>query len=93
MVADGLERQHLRDDALGTDVVQVARDVVGLHATGAPNPYLQLLVRCVGFDRSMLDRELYERRTLVRARCMRGTLLSCRSTCCRLPGRLPGQGC
>ena len=53
MVADGLERQHLRDDALGTDVVQVARDVVGLHATGAPNPYLQLLVRCVGFDRSM----------------------------------------
>jgi DNA glycosylase AlkZ-like len=74
VVADGLARQHLRDDALGTDAVQVARDVVGLHATGAPNPYLQLLVRCVGFDRSMLDRELYERRTLVRARCMRGTL-------------------
>jgi hypothetical protein len=74
VVADGLARQHLRDDALATNVVQVATDVVGLHATGAPNPYLQLLVRVVGFERSMLDRELYERRTLVRARCMRGTL-------------------
>jgi hypothetical protein len=74
VVADGLARQHLHDDALTTDVVQVARDVVGLHATGAPNPYLQQLMRVVGFERSMLDRELYERRTLVHARCMRGTL-------------------
>jgi Winged helix DNA-binding domain len=74
VVADGLARQHLHDDALATDVVQVARDLVGLHATGAPNPYLQLFARVVGFERSMLDRELYERRTLVRARCMRGTL-------------------
>jgi hypothetical protein len=73
-VADGLARQHLRDDALATDVVQVARDVVGLHGTSAPNPYLQLQLRVSGFERSMLDRELYERRTLVRVRCMRGTL-------------------
>jgi hypothetical protein len=73
-VADGLARQHLRDDALATDVVQVARDLVGLHGTSAPNPYLQLQVRVSGFERSMLDRELYERRSLVRMRCMRGTL-------------------
>jgi hypothetical protein len=73
-VADGLARQHLRDDALATDVVQVARDLVGLHGTSAPNPYLQLQVRVSGFERSMLDRELYERRSLARVRCMRGTL-------------------
>jgi hypothetical protein len=59
---------------VATDLVRVATDLVGLHATGAPNPYLQLLVRLRGFEHSMLDRELYERRSLVRARCMRGTL-------------------
>jgi hypothetical protein len=73
-VADALERQHLREDALATDVVQVAADLVGLHATVAANPYLQLLERVAGFERSMLDLELYERRSLVRVRCMRGTL-------------------
>lgn len=75
-VSDGLARHHLRDDAQATDVVQTARDLVGLHATGAPNPYLQLRVRVSGFERSMLDRELYEQRSLVRVRCMRGTLFA-----------------
>ena len=74
VVADGLARQHLHEDGLSTDVVQVATDLVGLHATVAPNPYLQLLVRVAGFERSMLDRELYQRRSLARVRCMRGTL-------------------
>jgi DNA glycosylase AlkZ-like len=73
-VADGLARQHLREDALATDVVQCARDLVGLHATGAPNPYLQLFIRMPGFTRPALEHELYERRSLVRVRCMRGTL-------------------
>jgi hypothetical protein len=73
-VADGLGRQHLRDDAPATDVVQAARDLVGLHATGAPNPYLQLFTRMPGFTRPALDHELYERRSLARVRCMRGTL-------------------
>jgi hypothetical protein len=73
-VADVLARQHLREDAPATDVVQTARDLVGLHATGAPNPYLQLFTRMPGFTRQALDHELYERRSLARVRCMRGTL-------------------
>jgi DNA glycosylase AlkZ-like len=73
-VADGLARQHLREDAPATDVVQTARDLVGLHPTGAPNPYLQLFAPMPGFARTALDHELYERRSLVRVRCMRGTL-------------------
>ena len=75
-VSDALARQHLRDDARATDVVQTARDIVGLHATVAPNPYLQLRMRVSGFERSTLDRELYEQRSLIRVRCMRGTLFA-----------------
>jgi hypothetical protein len=55
-------------------VVQAARDLVGLHATVAANPYLHLFVRLPGFTRPALDHELYERRSLARVRCMRGTL-------------------
>jgi hypothetical protein len=55
-------------------VVQTARDLVGLHATGAPNPYLQLFARMPGCTRPALDHELYERHSLTRVRCMRGTL-------------------
>jgi hypothetical protein len=71
---DGLARQHLRADAPATEVVQTARDLVGLHATGAPNPYLQLFTRMPGLARPVLDYEIYERRRLARIRCMRGTL-------------------
>ena len=73
-VAHVLARQHLREDAPATDVVQTARDLVGLHATVAPSPYLQLFTRMPGFTRPVLEHELYERRSLARVRCMRGTL-------------------
>ena len=33
-LADGLARQHLRDDAPATDVMQTARDLLGMHASG-----------------------------------------------------------
>ena len=36
---------------------------------------------CQDFQRTALDHELYERRSLVRVRCMRGTSFCCRSTC------------
>ncbi|MEW6059047.1 MAG: winged helix DNA-binding domain-containing protein [Actinomycetota bacterium] len=68
-----LARQHLAERARG-GVVSVVRDLVGLHATSATTPYLSLLARMDGFAKEDLERELYEKRTLVRTRCMRTTV-------------------
>jgi hypothetical protein len=56
------------------DVVRVTHDLVALHATYPTGPYLSLWARMPGFERRALDDALYERRTLVRALCMRQTL-------------------
>jgi len=69
-----LRKQHLTDDAKVDDVVQIARDITGLHATGVKEPYLALFARTRNFAKEQLDGELYLKRTLGRIRCMRGTL-------------------
>ena len=84
-----LLRQHLADVARHDDVVQIVRDIGGLHATNAATPYLSLFARqptapmaAIGgsfaewasLERQRLDAELYERRTLGRIRCMRKTV-------------------
>jgi hypothetical protein len=55
-------------------LVDVARDLIGLHGTEAVSPHLQLLARMPTFTRDRLERELYDQRSLALARCMRGTL-------------------
>ncbi len=52
----------------------MARALIGLHATSAPSPYLQLFARMDGFERARLDAALYERRELFRVRGMRTTV-------------------
>ncbi len=69
-----LRKQHLTASSRLDDVVQVAGDVGGLHATNATTPYLSLLARCRDLTRERLDAELYEGRTLVRLRSVRGTI-------------------
>jgi hypothetical protein len=69
-----LKRQHLAERSSEGDVVAVVRDLVGLHATSATTPYLSLLARMEGFTKEQLESELYERRTLVKVRCMRSTV-------------------
>lgn len=68
-----LARHHLlnRTDAGG--VVGVADDVIGLHATSPATPYLSLHERIRG-PFTDLDDALYERRSLVRFKAMRGTV-------------------
>jgi len=69
-----LSKQHLTPDSAGDDIVQIVRDVGGLHATSSTTPYLSLLARCPKFKKEDLDRELYESRTLGRIRCVRKTI-------------------
>lgn len=68
-----LRKQHLTDDTSGNDILQVARDIGGLHATSGTTPYLSLYSRLKGFTRESLDVELNEKR-LAKVRCMRGTM-------------------
>ena len=67
-------KQHLLPRSRLTDVVQVTRDIVALHATIATGPYLSLWARVPGFQPGMLADALYERRSLARVLCMRTTL-------------------
>ncbi len=69
-----LRKQHLTEDSRVDNVVQVTRDISGLHATGAKEPYLALFARMRNFVREELDNELYIKKSLGKIRCMRGTL-------------------
>jgi hypothetical protein len=67
-------KQHLLSSSRLSDVVQVTRDIVALHATGATGPYLSLWARVADFQREELGDALYTRRELARVLCMRVTL-------------------
>lgn len=69
-----LYKQHLSKDSRAENVLQVVRDLVGLHTTSVSTPYLSLYTRMKGFRREHLNRELYVKRSLIRLESMRGTL-------------------
>jgi hypothetical protein len=69
-----LAKQHLSPGSAGADVVTVAGDLIGLHSTSPISPYLSSFSRLRSFRPEQLDRELYERRSLLRLACMRGTV-------------------
>lgn len=67
-------KQHLLPGSRGSDVLQVTRDIVALHASSATTPYLSLWARMPGFQREHLEAALYERRELAKVLCMRVTV-------------------
>jgi hypothetical protein len=67
-------KQHLVYASQPSNVVQVGRDIVGLHATLSTSPYLSLWARMPDFRRGMLEEALYETRELAKLLCMRVTL-------------------
>lgn len=69
-----LRQQHLTDDSRIDDIVRIANDIFGLHATSATTPYLSLYARTHHFRKEHLDEELYLKRNLAKIRCMRNTL-------------------
>jgi hypothetical protein len=69
-----LRQQHLTADSRIDDIVRIASDIVGLHATSATTPYLSLYARTHHFRKEHLDEELYLKRSLAKIRCMRNTL-------------------
>jgi hypothetical protein len=69
-----LRKQHLIDESRSEDVVQIVRDVGGLHATSSKTPYLSLFSRMRKFSREILDEELYKKRNLGKIRYIRKTV-------------------
>jgi hypothetical protein len=68
-----MRKQHLSEESKGENILQVTKDVWGLHATNAGNPYLSLFNRINNFSKDALDREIIEKR-LVKIRCVRKTV-------------------
>jgi hypothetical protein len=66
-------RQHLAAPAHG-GVVEVARDLVGLHGTDPPSVYLAAWARLRAAQVASIERALYDERVLVRVHGMRRTL-------------------
>ncbi len=69
-----LQKQHLSAEAANTDIVQIVRDIYGLHATNATTPYISLFARAGDFTRDRLERELYVQKSLGKIRCVRTTV-------------------
>jgi Winged helix DNA-binding domain len=69
-----LKRQHLVRRAPKARLLDVVRDVCGIHAQVQSSAELQLWARVNGVSRDDVRIALWEDRTLVRTWCMRGTL-------------------
>ncbi len=69
-----LRKQHLTDETRTDDLVQIVNDIGGLHATSPKTPYFSIFSRAKNFTRKKLDKELYEKRSLGKIRCVRKTV-------------------
>jgi len=69
-----LKKQHLAEDSKMNDVVQIAKDIGGLHGTSATGPYLSLLARSIFFQRENLAVEMSKKKSLARIRYVRNTI-------------------
>lgn len=69
-----IRKQHLTEDTKSEDIIQIVRDIVGLHATGSTTPYLSLFARTNHFTRTQLEEELYQKKNLAKIRFVRKTV-------------------
>ena len=69
-----LKKQHLTDDSKINDVVQITKDIGGLHGTSATGPYLSVFARSRSFRKDDLSDEISKRKSLARIRYVRNTI-------------------
>jgi len=69
-----LHKHHLTEDSRADDLLQIVRDIGGLHATLSTTPYLSLFLRSINFKMEDLDNVLYTRRLLGKVRYARKTV-------------------
>jgi hypothetical protein len=67
-------RHHLHPDHRAADLVTLADDLVGIHATEPTSVYLGPRARVDGLDERTVARELYEERSILRLIGMRRTM-------------------
>ena len=93
-----LARHHIAAPHVPASIESVVADVAALHSTFPSSPYLAMAARLPGFSRERLDAALYERRSLARVRCMRGSVFVVRHDLVSKiikayeePGKSPGE--
>jgi hypothetical protein len=69
-----LKKQHLVDYPETKDIVQIAKDIGGLHGTSATGPYLSLYARSPSFRKKELAVALAQKKSLARIRYVRNTV-------------------
>ncbi len=69
-----LNKQHLTDRSKIDDITQIAKDLVGLHATLPTTPYLSLFARTRKFTKEQFDKESYIEKNLGKIRFVRKTI-------------------
>ena len=69
-----LQKHHLTEDPKTDDLLQIVRDIGGLHATLSTTPYISLFLRSKSFKREDLDDVLYTKRLFGKVRYARKTV-------------------
>ncbi len=69
-----LSKQHLSEDSKIDDIIQITKDIGGLHATSVTTPYLSLLARTNSFAKENLREELYLKKSLAKVTFVRKTM-------------------
>lgn len=69
-----LHKQHLLEQSRSNDIIQIVKDIGGLHAQVPTTPYLSLFVRTGHFNREQLNEALYIIKNLARIKSIRRTV-------------------
>jgi hypothetical protein len=69
-----LKKQHLSEDSKIDDIVQITKDIGGLHGSSGTGPYLSLFARSRNFKKEDLAVELSKKKSLARFRYVRNTI-------------------